>query len=568
MSKTSGKSAAGIKRGATDAGARPAKSRKTGLTVATGAPSIGADTTSCKAAHKRKGGGETRESAGWFCRICNKFVYGTEKMPLMNVKASHIAKVHPEIPKKRFPRTNAQVIVPVKPARELPKPHWRCAWCHQGLPKLPTDVYICSLKMHLRHCVRQSISFRSMLAKIALMPSALQSVGLGQASKLLLLQRMAYNSFWVLATSNRQCRGRIFWRGGICVATINNLPSRKLHTWSDTAGDAVMMDYGSFRALSLWRRPEVDREAFDCEVEHLFGEAASAQVPCVAIGDFNDTPEESELPELGLSITAPMEGALDWAAYNDPCLDMQATFHEAKLGDHKLLQLSWTTSFERHAKMELKPTVSYRKPPEVTDKAWREAVQHFFDNVEVDWYDDVDEQWIQLGSLIEQAAGHAYTRLQCQGPWRTADSRAKGSQPDVRPIVQGGRQAGRRNSDVWLVQKLCKFLGRLMEATRHDEVDARRKHWPAEVPRSSFEQAVDTTRTLLSQTRASHKYTALRDWRKRMEAGGKPATRWLNNRVCALPAAVVDTVDNVTRTSRSTYGALQLLRDFWRRVWW
>ena len=52
-----------------------------------------------------------------------------------------------------------------------------------------------------------------------------------------------------------------------------------------------------------------------------------------------------------------------------------------------------------------------------------------------------------------------------------------------------------------------------------------------------------------------------------MEKGGKPATQWLNNKGCTLPACVVDTTDGHNARSRTSREALQVVRDFWRRTW-
>ena len=86
------------------------------------------------------------------CKLCNKFVYATKGLQLALAKARHISKLHPAAPKSAFPRLNAQVIVPAKPACDLPAPRWKCSWCHKGLPKLDNDVFICSMRYRMRHC--------------------------------------------------------------------------------------------------------------------------------------------------------------------------------------------------------------------------------------------------------------------------------------------------------------------------------------------------------------------------------------------------------------------------------
>ena len=93
-----------------------------------------------------------KETPGWCCKVCNQFVYPTATSNLSRCKSSHIAKHHPHLPKSTFGRLRAQVLVQTQPAHVLPQPYWKCAWCHEGLPKLETAVYVSSVRRHLRRC--------------------------------------------------------------------------------------------------------------------------------------------------------------------------------------------------------------------------------------------------------------------------------------------------------------------------------------------------------------------------------------------------------------------------------
>eukprot|EP00439_Symbiodinium_sp_Y106_P051588 s531_g6.t2 len=104
-----------------------------------------------------------------------------------------------------------------------------------------------------------------------------------QASATQRLQRMGCHTLWVPATSERVVRGRTFWKGGLCVATACHVPSKPLHTCTGESGDLAMIDFDRFRVVSVWRRPGVDREDFDTEVAHIFGEAERAHAPCIAV---------------------------------------------------------------------------------------------------------------------------------------------------------------------------------------------------------------------------------------------------------------------------------------------
>ena len=82
--------------------------------------------------------------------------------------------------------------------------------------------------------------------------------------------------------------------------------------------------------------------------------------------------------------------ALDWAATNDHDLQMEAEFREEKLGDHKILQLGWRIVFSRQPCYILTPTPRYAKPDGVSDQVWCDEVQHFFEEAEVEWTEDVE----------------------------------------------------------------------------------------------------------------------------------------------------------------------------------
>ena len=67
------------------------------------------------------------------------------------------------------------------------------------------------------------------------------------------------------------------------MATACHVPSKPLHTCTGESGDLAMIDFDRFRVVSVWRRLGVDREDFDTEVAHIFGEAERAHAPCIAV---------------------------------------------------------------------------------------------------------------------------------------------------------------------------------------------------------------------------------------------------------------------------------------------
>ncbi|CAE6971378.1 unnamed protein product, partial [Symbiodinium sp. CCMP2456] len=638
--------------------------------------------------------GEGQSGQGQQAQGFQPFVYRTEGRNLTRRKSDHIAKFHAHLPRSTFERRGGQVLVKTQPAQVLPQPHWRCAWCHEGLPKLEPAVYASSVKRHLRRCTHapknsspgaNAIELAKAL-RVPQLPRFLKARAtdpvraLSALAKIIKvwecvlrqrtrLQRLGHDVRVLLRGVGSEPEPRLFFACSRCFAVKQRVhrlqkwtqrcasddglqalrqkknlrtlgPKRAqlfarfdqrsrrrlcdawnmtaaerrqhrarvcLHTkqWPanqwvrdvtadgdvepspgpsvsspETAGDsqqgpdAFHLTYvnsgafgagrGHLSATTYWKgglcvaaaRHAGDLLVLDSEgfrvmaVTHLFGEAADSHIPCLAVGDWNDTPCESWLPALGLHMAAPMEHrafipsrwggdrALDFAAFNDDTWRVQAQFDTPKFGDHKVLQLQWRAQFDRRPASN-----SGQRRPEAWVNAddWKEQLQGFFSDVVVEWHDDVDVQWLQLVELVEQACARALVALSGSSRDTKRRYRCKGSLPAVQPVSSHGREAGRRCAESGLVQRLCKFQGRLLEAIRHEEVDAALsariwRDWPREVP-GAFEQA------------------------------GKEATRWLNNRVCALPAAVVDTFEGQTVTSRTTQEALQILTDFWRRTW-
>ena len=264
--------------------------------------------------------------------------------------------------------------------------------------------------------------------------------------------------------------------------------------------------------------------------------------------------------------------ALDWAATNDHDLQMEAEFREEKLGDHKILQLGWRIVFSRQPCYILTPAPRYAKPDGVSDQVWCDEVQHFFEEAEVEWTEDVETDWLLLTTLLSNSLTHAGEMMQGTSSQSRGRLRPKGSLPQTEQVVPTGRAAGRRTAEGRLIQKLDRFLGRLLEARRQGEpsqtLQARIfKEWPKEIRRDTFDRAVVATTDLLSATRRARKSQALKDWRARMAQGGRATTSWLKGGNCALPGAITDTDAGITTTSRTTAEALGLLRGFWQRVW-
>ena len=57
----------------------------------------------------------------------------------------------------------------------------------------------------------------------------------------------------------------------------------------------IALDYGWFRTISVWRRPDQNHHDIDVEIGQLFTQAAGSDIPSIVVGDFNETPHETHL---------------------------------------------------------------------------------------------------------------------------------------------------------------------------------------------------------------------------------------------------------------------------------
>ena len=133
---------------------------------------------------------------------------------------------------------------------------------------------------------------------------------------------------------------------------------------------------------------------------------------------------------------------IDWAITNDCSLELCTELRDEKLGDHKILQMHWSITFDRQPSHSFVPTDRCCKPPDISAQAWKDAIACYFEQLEVQWCDEVETDWLWLAGQVT--------------PW------LRWSLPRVDSTNAGGRQAGRRQSEGPYIQKLSRFLGRLI----------------------------------------------------------------------------------------------------------
>ena len=153
----------------------------------------------------------------------------------------------------------------------------------------------------------------------------------GQQSATRKALSLGYKTWWWIASTPVPRRGSAChaYRGGVCVGVRQSVACSLASMWSHRQGELVSLEFGSFSLTAGWRRPQEEHDVFDSELGTLSLAAASRGCSVLVLGDFNDTPEETPLPDLGLFIHAPRDShgwipsrckgtrAIGWLACND-----------------------------------------------------------------------------------------------------------------------------------------------------------------------------------------------------------------------------------------------------------
>ncbi|CAE7372773.1 Pol, partial [Symbiodinium microadriaticum] len=406
-----------------------------------------------------------------------------------------------------------------------------------------------------------------------------------QASAAKKALRGGFKAWWVGSNKGACANGRQAWLGGICVGVDLSLSCRHLASWSNHQGSLMQLDVGSFNLLVGWRRPNGERDLFDAELLAWTSQATAMGRTTVLIGDWNDEPAESPLQHLGVVFEAPSEShgvlipsrwhgqrSIDWTACNDSSTVLKTHFDQCRISDHKLLWMLLHTSFSRQPHHVMVPTSRLHCPEEISVRAWREA----YDQISVEWADSADEQWEQLNFTIELAVKHAREALGCKGLEGGGKTRPKGSLPEV-IAVDSCRGCSHHTGDEGVaIRRLSRFLGRLHEVVRSGDVDEAtydslvnktRRTWPAEIPRSCYEEAIVNVEKAVTKLRQRRRYAGIQAWKNKVSQGGGDAIRWLKNKTGLLPPAVADSFGGTDMVSRNVAESIEIIAGFWRRVW-
>ena len=296
--------------------------------------------------------------------------------------------------------------------------------------------------------------------------------------------------------------------------------------WSHEQGDLLHLQLGDLVVVAGWRRPQQEQDLFNETLTAWCLQATESGRRLLLVGDWNLTPWETPLVDLGLSVFAPSHNGqyipsrwkgnrpIDFAATNDATVSVRPIFRDERISDHKILQLDLETSFERSCHHSLVPTLCLAKPAAVSLEEWRQALARAFEGLVVDWALDVEAQWAQLCDVIEACCLHAFDLVKRSAAHISQRVRPKGSLPAVREeCLQDARQPDAEGAHI---RSLNRFLGRLQEVMRGDYLP-------------------EATRDVIHNLRQQRRRHGLSEWKQRVKLGGRAAIRWLQNKSCMLP---------------------------------
>ena len=271
---------------------------------------------------------------------------------------------------------------------------------------------------------------------------------------------------------------------------------------------------------------------------------------------------------------------IDWLMISEPDVPIDIWADDAFVGDHRLVWAKIQVPCGFHHAREYKPTGCFRRPLDVEEKTWRQALASEFEDFSDNDLGDAELEWAYLNGELQKRLLRVYDALGRQAP-SLQRCRDKGSEVAWFPEGQTTKTWSKRGT--FLLRKLSKWLGRAKEAQRqrlqghvNDQLEHTVVHtWPECVPHSlgqdgflSLDKAVEAGELALEEERRRQRDGFLRQWRLNMEAEGKAATKWLHNKpFLSAQGVVVPNGDGSVHRTFDVEEAFELILGQWRRIW-
>ena len=396
------------------------------------------------------------------------------------------------------------------------------------------------------------------------------------------LSKQGYRAWLLTPDSRRNHRGKEYWVGGILVAVRNDVRAHKIDEYREPEGESMLIDFEAFQVALLWRRPTPDAEdAFATQIHTWADTAAQRDREFLAVGDWNWTPGENPLLQLGLvehSVRDKANARIPSRWEGDRCIDyllanfghgvISSQYLDLKAGDHKILQATIASQFRRQKLHEVEQTARYERPETVEAEDWRRRLAQLWNAVTLPECTNTETEWAWFCTTTENV--FRQTQQTFEVPQPPVTRRPKGTPPRLRKQGSFLKQPEREGS--FKQRKLANFVGRLSELhrqTQQGKVDAAlhaavQRTWPKDILTDyRLENALVHAKEALEGTRRETHQAAVAQWREKLNAEDKYLTRWIKQDTQCLPASV--TYQGVP--SKSHDEALRFLLDLWKQVW-
>lgn len=308
--------------------------------------------------------------------------------------------------------------------------------------------------------------------------------------------------------------------------------------------------------------------------------AHARRIPWIALGDWNLTPDELWLCTAGNAIPCAVcnnDGDYIPSRWEGRCVDYAIasrcgelhfpSYWTEKLSDHKIFQVTVEGDLRNADNWYIAPTRSYIKPDNVSVNQWRSTIEQLWLDTLPIPVTSTEEEWYIFNTSVEEALQQAAA---VHGSKFTQKKRPKGTAPW---IVSANHYDVRSHSmGSFEFRSTAKMLGRIKEYRRQiglGQEDRKllaniNRRWPTDLPWQGWSQAENQLENKLSNLRSTLKQQHMSQWRARMNAQGKAATRWLKAKPALTPVSILRPDGSKTMSSSE---ALAAISEFWRPIW-
>ena len=192
--------------------------------------------------------------------------------------------------------------------------------------------------------------------------------------------------------------GKTYAVGGLVVAVRLDIHAYCLHRRKSEEGEALLLDFGTFQVVYLWRRPtEAGCHELLTQLMSWLVLASKRNKHLLSIGDWNLVPTENPLHMAGLHVHAVQDASdsrffpsrwtgvrcVDYVVSDVASGPLSYQYSSYKLNDHKMLQVQMGFAFFRDVMYRLRPCVVYTCPEECRLSDWKQTLKRLCNEVDV-----------------------------------------------------------------------------------------------------------------------------------------------------------------------------------------